>query len=355
MSRILITGGAGFIGSALVRFLIRETDHHVVNVDALTYAGNLENVSEVSGNSRYRFVKADLRDEKDVRRVVAETAPQFIVHLAAESHVDRSIDGPEAFVTTNVVGTFNLLQAARHEWQNLSGKARQLFRFHHVSTDEVFGSLGPTGRFTESTPYQPSSPYSATKAGSDHLVRAWHHTFGLPVVMTNCSNNYGPYQYPEKIIPLMIVKAISGEQLPIYGDGRNVRDWLYVEDHVAGIYAALTHGRIGESYNIGGFGECSNKELVNRLCDQLDRVRPRGDARSYKEQITFVPDRPGHDLRYAMDSEKIRRELGWRPAETLETGLDKTVRWYLDHLEWVKQSTHGHDAGRRLGLIDRTE
>lgn len=350
MSRILVTGGAGFIGSALVRFLINETEHEVVNLDALTYAGSLSNVAEVSADPRYRFVKVDLRDQQAVRSVMAETAPQHIVHLAAESHVDRSIDGPGAFVGTNVVGTFNLLQAGRDLWEKLRGGAKRSFRFHHVSTDEVFGSLGPQGRFTEVTRYQPNSPYSATKAAADHLVRAWHHTYGLPVIVTNCSNNYGPYQYPEKIIPVMISKAISGDKLPVYGDGRNVRDWLYVEDHVSGLYAALTRGVVGESYNIGGFGECSNLELVHRICDLLDTRRPRKDSGSYRDQIAFVRDRPGHDLRYAMDSEKIRRELDWRPKETLASGLAKTVNWYLENAEWVTRVMRNRYTGERLGL-----
>lgn len=354
MSRILVTGGAGFIGSALVRFLIRETGHEIVNLDALTYAGNLANVAEVAEHPRYLFIKADLRERSAVEGAVTETQPDAIVHLAAESHVDRSIDSPEAFVTTNVVGTFRLLEAALAHWRKLGEKARARFRFHHVSTDEVFGSLGSGGRFSEATPYHPNSPYSATKAGADHLARAWHHTYGLPVVLTNCSNNYGPYQFPEKIVPLMIFKALAGEPLPIYGDGSNRRDWLYVEDHVAGLYEVLTRGGVGESYNIGGFGECSNLELVQRICDVLDEIRPRGDGRSYREQVAFVADRPGHDLRYAMDANKIRRELGWEPRETLASGLAKTIHWYLAHEPWVRQAMRERYGGERLGLADGT-
>ncbi|MGH9436642.1 MAG: dTDP-glucose 4,6-dehydratase [Terriglobia bacterium] len=354
MSRVLVTGGAGFIGSALVRFLIRETAHEVINLDVLTYAGNLANVAEAEDNSRYRFVRLDLCDASAVGRVFTETAPDAVMHLAAESHVDRSIDGPADFIRTNLIGSFNLLQAARKHWEGLCDEARTRFRFHHVSTDEVFGSLGPDGAFSEISAYRPNSPYAATKAGADHLVRAWHHTYGLPVILTNCSNNYGPYQYPEKLIPLALAKALAGEALPLYGDGSQVRDWLYVDDHVAGLYAALTRGRIGESYNIGGFGECSNLELVRRLCDLLDRERPRADGCSYRGQIAFVADRPGHDFRYAIDSAKIRRQLGWQPRETLASGLEKTVYWYLANEEWCRHVLAGRYAGERLGLVPQT-
>ncbi len=354
MSRVLVTGGAGFIGSALVRFLIRETAHEVINLDALTYAGNLANVAAVEGNPRYRFVRLDLCDATAVGRVFSETAPDAVMHLAAESHVDRSIDSPADFIRTNLIGTFNLLQAARKHWEGLRGEARTRFRFHHVSTDEVFGSLGPDGAFSETSAYRPNSPYAATKAGADHLVRAWHHTYRLPIILTNCSNNYGPYQYPEKLIPLALAKALAGEALPVYGDGSQVRDWLYVDDHVAGLYATLTRGRVGESYNIGGFGECSNLELVRRLCDLLDHERPRADGRSYRAQIAFVADRPGHDFRYAIDSEKIRRELGWQPRETLASGLENTVHWYLVNGEWRRHMLAGRYAGERLGLVSQT-
>ena len=350
MRRILVTGGAGFIGSALVRFLIRETDHEVANLDALTYAGNRANVAEAAGSPRYRFMRADLRNEAQVRELVETYRPDAIMHLAAESHVDRSIDAPADFLNTNVLGTFNLLQAARLYRDGLGGEARARFRFHHVSTDEVYGSLDETGRFSEESRYRPNSPYAATKAASDHLVRAWHRTFGLPAVMTNCSNNYGPYQYPEKLIPLMLFRALAGRSLPVYGDGGNVRDWLFVDDHVRALYLALTRGRPGEVYNVGGHGECTNLELVHTLCGLLDEMRPRADGAGYAGQIEFVPDRPGHDRRYAIDPAKIVRELGWQPRESLATGLRKTIEWYLAHADWVEEAlAHGY-GGQRLGL-----
>lgn len=350
MRRILVTGGAGFIGSALVRWLIRETDHEVLNFDALTYAGNPANLADVADCPRYRFLHADLADERAVRRALHEFRPDAVLHLAAESHVDRSIDAPAAFLRTNVTGTFHLLQAAREHCEGLQGEARSRFRFLHVSTDEVFGSLSAQGRFSESSPYRPNSPYAATKAASDHLVRAWHRTYGLPVLVTNCSNNYGPRQYPEKLIPLMIFRALEGADLPVYGDGGNVRDWLYVDDHVRGLLAVLDRGRIGETYNIGGHGECTNLELVHKLCAVLDELRPRGDGRGYAGQIELVQDRPGHDRRYAMDPGKVARELGWAPGESLDSGLRKTIEWYLGNGAWVRGALERGYAGERLGL-----
>lgn len=349
MRRILVTGGAGFIGSALVRFLVRGRGHEVVNLDALTYAGNPANVAAVENDSRYRFVRADIGDPAAVRRAFEEFSPDAVVHLAAESHVDRSIDTPARFLQTNVTGTFNLLQAAKEQWERMGTPERERFRFHHVSTDEVYGALGAGGSFSETSPYRPNSPYAATKAASDHLARAWHRTYGLPVVVTNCSNNYGPYQYPEKLVPLMLFRALAGRDLPVYGDGGHVRDWLFVDDHVRGLYAVLTAGRPGEMYNIGGHGECANLDLVRMLCGLLDELRPRADARSYTGQIAFVPDRPGHDRRYAIDSTKIRRELGWKPEESLETGLRKTVEWYLANDEWVRNALGSRYGGERLG------
>lgn len=331
---IIVTGGAGFIGSAVVRHLIAHTESRVVVLDALTYAGNLDSIAEAAGSPRYVFEHVDIRDAAAVRRVIAEHRPRAILHLAAESHVDRSIDGPAAFIETNVVGTFNLLEAARDHWRALDPADRDRFRFHHVSTDEVYGSLGETGYFTETTPYAPNSPYAASKAASDHLARSWHHTYGLPVLVTNCSNNYGPFQFPEKFIPHMILCALEGKPLPVYGDGGNVRDWLYVEDHVRALLAVLERATPGEVYNIGGRNERRNIDVVSRICDLLDELRPRADGRSYREQITFVEDRPGHDRRYAIDASKIERDLGWRPEETFESGLRRTVEWYLDHEEW---------------------
>ena len=331
---VLVTGGAGFIGSALIRHLIRETDARVVNVDKLTYAANLENIREEARSPRYRFFQADICSAGDMARILDETRPDKIIHLAAESHVDRSIEGPMAFVQTNVVGTAVLLSAALSYWSGLEPAARAEFRFHHVSTDEVFGSLGPTGLFTEETPYDPRSPYSSSKAGSDHLVRAWGHTFGLPVVLSNCSNNYGPYQFPEKLIPLMILNALDGAALPVYGDGANVRDWLHVEDHARALWLVCTRGQLGESYNIGGRNEVRNLDIVHMICDRLDALVPLPGGRSRRQQITFVTDRPGHDRRYAIDAGKIERVLGWRPAFVFDQGLDSTIRWYLDNRSW---------------------
>jgi dTDP-glucose 4,6-dehydratase len=348
--RIFVTGGAGFIGSALVRHLIRETEHQVLVYDALTYAGTLTALAPVADDPRYRFVHADIRDGVAVAAALRDFQPDIVTHLAAESHVDRSIDGPDAFVDTNVVGTFTMLSAVRSYWQDLAPTDRTAFRFHHISTDEVFGSLGPTGLFTEDTPYDPRSPYSASKAASDHLVSAWGHTYGLPVLVTNCSNNYGPYHFPEKMIPLMIVKAIAGEALPVYGRGENVRDWLFVDDHVRALQAVFERGQPGRRYNIGGNAERRNIDVVETLCATLDRLRPRADGRPYAEQIAFVADRPGHDLRYAIDATRIRDELGWSPRESFESGLEATVRWYLDHEAWWRPIVAKQAAAVRRGL-----
>ncbi len=345
--RILVTGGAGFIGSALVRHLIANTDHQVLNFDKLTYAGTLTTVEEVAGSDRYRFVQGDICDADAVRRAIAEFRPDIITHLAAESHVDRSIDGPGAFVQTNMVGTYVMLAEARSHWLGLDEQARAAFRFHHISTDEVYGTLGETGLFTEDTPYDPRSPYSASKAGSDHLVSAWGHTFGLPVLITNCSNNYGPYHFPEKLIPLMIAKALDGEPLPIYGRGDQVRDWLYVEDHVRALQAVFERGVPGRTYNVGGHNERQNIEVVRTLCGILDRLRPRADGRAYAEQMTEVADRPGHDKRYAIDAGRIGAELGWTPAETFETGIEKTVQWYLANEDWWRPLVAAKASQRR--------
>jgi dTDP-glucose 4,6-dehydratase len=347
--RILVTGGAGFIGSAVARHLIAETDHQVLVLDKLTYAGNLDSLKPVENNPRYGFVQADILDASRLREILSSFRPHIVMHLAAESHVDRSIDGPGDFIQTNVVGTYTLLQAVLHCWETLSGAERDRFRFHHVSTDEVFGSLGPEGFFTESSAYDPRSPYSASKAASDHLVRAWHHTFGLPVVVSNCSNNYGPYHFPEKLIPLVILNALEGKPLPVYGDGSNVRDWLYVEDHARALLRIAEAGRIGESYNVGGHNEKTNLEVVRAICATLDAVAPDSRIGPRETLITFVKDRPGHDKRYAIDPAKIGRELGWKPQETFETGLAKTVRWYLDNRSWWERIRSGVYRGERLG------
>ncbi|ANA34127.1 dTDP-glucose 4,6-dehydratase [Ralstonia mannitolilytica] len=338
---ILITGGAGFIGANFVLDWLRGSDEPVVNVDKLTYAGNLKTLASLEGDGRHTFVRADICDRPAIDHLLRQYTPRAIVHFAAESHVDRSIHGPADFVQTNVVGTFTLLEAARAYWNQLKGSARENFRFHHVSTDEVYGSLGPNDApFTETTAYAPNSPYSASKAGSDHLVRAYFHTYGLPVLTTNCSNNYGPYHFPEKLIPLMITNALAGKPLPVYGDGQNVRDWLYVGDHCAAIRRVLEAGKVGEVYNVGGWNEKNNLEVVHTLCDLLDDLKPRPEG-SYREQITFVKDRPGHDRRYAIDARKLERELNWKPAETFESGLRKTVEWYLDNQEWVADVMSG--------------
>jgi dTDP-glucose 4,6-dehydratase len=347
--RILVTGGAGFIGSAAARHLIAETDHQVLVLDKLTYAGNLDSLRPVENNPRYGFVQADILDAPRMREIMSSFRPEVVMHLAAESHVDRSIDGPGAFIQTNVVGTYTLLQAALGYWQSLSGPERDAFRFHHISTDEVFGSLGSEGHFTESTAYDPRSPYSASKAASDHLVRAWHHTYGLPVVVSNCSNNYGPYHFPEKLIPLVILNALEGKPLPVYGDGSNVRDWLYVEDHARALLLIAERGQVGESYNVGGHNEKTNLEVVRTICAILDEIAPDARIGSRERLITFVKDRPGHDHRYAIDPAKIGRDLGWRPQETFETGLAKTVRWYLDNPSWWQRIRSGVYRGERLG------
>ena len=348
--RIFVTGGAGFIGSALVRHLIENTAHQVLNFDKLTYAGTLSTVERVATSNRYHFVQGDVCDAEAVRSAIADFRPDIITHLAAESHVDRSIDGPGAFVQTNLVGTFVMLSEARSHWQGLDEAAKQAFRFHHISTDEVYGSLGDEGLFTEDTPYDPRSPYSASKAGSDHLVSAWGHTYGLPVLITNCSNNYGPYHFPEKLIPLMIVKALAGEPLPVYGKGDQVRDWLYVEDHVRALQAVFERGEIGRTYNVGGHNEKQNIEVVKTVCAILDCLRPRDDGRSYAQQITSVADRPGHDKRYAIDASRINNELGWRPQETFESGIEKTVAWYLANENWWRPIVAEHRADQRRGL-----
>ncbi|HRH86567.1 MAG TPA: dTDP-glucose 4,6-dehydratase [Rubrivivax sp.] len=338
---ILVTGGAGFIGSNFVLDWLAQSDEPVLNLDALTYAGNMENFAALDGDPRHVFVRGDICDRALVDRLLAEHRPRAVLHFAAESHVDRSIHGPGAFVRTNVEGTFTLLEAARAHWSGLPQAEREAFRFHHVSTDEVYGSLGADeAAFTETHPYQPNSPYSASKAASDHLVRAWFHTYGMPVLTTNCSNNYGPFHFPEKLIPLMIVNALAGKPLPIYGDGLNVRDWLYVKDHCSAIRTVLARGRPGEVYNIGGWNERTNRQIVDAVCALLDELRPDA-AGPYQRLIKFVTDRPGHDRRYAIDARKIERELGWRPAETFETGIRKTVKWYLEHAGWVQHVQSG--------------
>jgi dTDP-glucose 4,6-dehydratase len=348
--RILVTGGAGFIGSALVRHLIDNTDHIVLVVDALTYAGNLSSLAMASASNRYRFEQANICDTAAIVKMLDDFKPDIITHLAAESHVDRSIDGPSAFIKTNLVGTFSMLTAALEYWRTLAPSAQPDFRFHHISTDEVFGALGSVGFFTEKTAYDPRSPYSASKAGSDHLVSAWCHTYGLPVVITNCSNNYGPFHFPEKLIPLIIIKCLAGEPLPVYGKGDNIRDWLYVDDHVRALQIVFERGKVGESYMIGGRSERTNLDVVHVICDTLDSIQPRSDGKSYQEQISYVADRPGHDYRYAIDASKLERELGWAPQETFETGIEKTIRWYLENRHWWEAIQSGAYRGERLGL-----
>lgn len=344
--KILITGGAGFIGSAVVRLAI-DRNYFVINCDALTYAACLENLAPIAGNERYHFEHVDIRNREALDQVFEEQEPDAVMHLAAESHVDRSIDGPGDFIETNITGTFNLLEAARSFWMR-KGKPDH-FRFHHISTDEVFGSLGEDGKFTEETPYDPRSPYAASKASSDHLVRAWHETYGFPIVLTNCSNNYGPYHFPEKLVPVVILNALSGRPIPIYGKGDNIRDWLYVEDHADALLLVLEKGALGRSYNIGGENERTNMQLVETLLDILDRKRPRADGSSYRNQITFVADRPGHDQRYAIDPTRIRNELGWRPSVTVEEGLERTVQWYLDNEDWWRALIDRNGVRQRLG------
>ncbi len=354
MRTLLVTGGAGFIGSNFVQLALAETDAVIVNLDKLTYAGNLDSLAPLAGNSRHVFVHGDIGDRALVGRLLRDYRVDALVNFAAESHVDRSIDGPAAFIETNVLGTFNLLDCARGYWSELGADRQAAFRFLHVSTDEVYGSLGPTGRFTETTAYAPNSPYSASKAASDHLVRAWHHTYGLPVLTTNCSNNYGPYQFPEKLIPLMIHKARSGEPLPIYGDGGNVRDWLYVEDHCRAILRVLEAGCPGEVYNVGGDSERTNLEVVDALCALLDELCPGSPHRPHAQLKRFVTDRPGHDRRYAIDAGKLERELGWRPRESFESGLRRTVSWYLDNTAWAERVMDGRYRGERLGGAHQT-
>jgi dTDP-glucose 4,6-dehydratase len=353
LKKILVTGGAGFIGSAVVRYIISETTDSVVVVDKLTYAGNLASLAPVAQNERFAFEQVDICDRQALDDVFARHQPDLIMHLAAESHVDRSIDGPAAFIETNIVGTYTLLEAARGWWNSLEAEKKAAFRFHHISTDEVYGDLhGSDDFFTETTPYAPSSPYSASKAGSDHLVRAWLRTYGLPTVVTNCSNNYGPYHFPEKLIPLTILNALAGKPLPVYGNGLQVRDWLYVEDHARALYRVVTTGTVGETYNIGGHNERKNIDVVRTVCALLEELvpqKPEGVAQ-YQDLITFVTDRPGHDVRYAIDASKIERELGWTPEETFETGMRKTVQWYLDNPSWWQQVLDGSYQGERLGL-----
>ena len=346
---LLVTGGAGFIGGNFVLRKIRSEKTEVINLDALTYAGNLDTLDDIEDDPRHSFVLGSIGDSALVDYLLQKHRPSAIVNFAAESHVDRSIDSPEAFIQTNILGTFSLLESARKYWRGLEGSDKDNFRFLHVSTDEVYGSLGPTGKFTETTAYQPNSPYSASKASSDHLVRAYFHTYGLPVLTTNCSNNYGPFQFPEKLIPLIIHNALAGKPLPIYGNGLNIRDWLYVEDHCAAIARVLEAGQPGEVYNIGGNNEKTNLEVVHTLCDLLDSLKPRSDGASYRTQITFVTDRPGHDARYAIDASKIKNALGWEPSETFESGLRKTVTWYLEHQDWCQRVMDGSYRGERLG------
>jgi dTDP-glucose 4,6-dehydratase len=350
-----ITGTAGFIGSNLVRYILENTDSKLTSLDKLTYAGNLDSLSEFAEDPRHIFVQGDIADKDLVKELLFEHKPSAILNLAAESHVDRSIDGPEEFIHTNIVGTFRLLEACQEYWNTLNEPEKSAFRFLHVSTDEVYGSLGQEGYFTEETPYAPNSPYSASKASSDHLVRAYYHTYGLPTLTTNCSNNYGPYQFPEKLIPLMIHNALSGKELPIYGDGQNIRDWLYVRDHCRAIMTVLGKGTPGDVYNIGGNAEMKNIEIVETICAILDEVRPNPEGKSYREQITFVKDRPGHDRRYAIDASKIRKELGWKPEESFDTGIRKTVQWYLENQKWVERVTSGKYRMQRLGNLEDTK
>jgi dTDP-glucose 4,6-dehydratase len=349
VKRYLVTGGAGFIGSAVVRHLIQKTPHRVLVVDKLTYAGNRDNLEPVSNDPRLSFLQADIGDQATTRQAFTQFAPDVVMHLAAESHVDRSIDGPAAFIETNIVGSFVLLQEALRHWRSLAPAEQAGFRFHQISTDEVFGSLGEDGLFSETSPYQPNSPYSASKAASDHLARAWHHTYGLPVVLSNCSNNYGPYHFPEKLIPLMILNALEGKELPVYGSGANVRDWLHVEDHARALALIAERGRIGESYNVGGSAERSNLQVVKAICALMDELTPDAVIGPRESLIRFVADRPGHDQRYAIDASKIERELGWRPQESFESGLSKTVAWYLENRDWWGRIRSGVYRGERLG------
>ena len=349
--RILVTGGAGFIGSAVIRHIIENTHHHVLNVDKLTYAGNLESLQSIEKSERYQFFQTDICDQVELEKIFENFQPNVVMHLAAESHVDRSIDGPAAFIQTNIVGTYSLLEAARKYWLSLTAEVKESFRFHHISTDEVYGDLeGTTDLFKETTPYAPSSPYSASKASSDHLVRAWHRTYGLPTIVTNCSNNYGPYHFPEKLIPLVILNALDMKPLPIYGKGDQIRDWLFVEDHARALYQVVTTGAVGQTYNIGGHNEKQNIEVVKTICNILDELKPQANGQKYESLIKFVEDRPGHDLRYAIDAAKIEKELGWTPQETFETGIRKTVAWYLNNLDWCRRVQDGSYQRERLGV-----
>ncbi len=345
---LLITGGAGFIGSALIRHIIHETDYDVINLDKLTYAGNLESLAEIEKSTRYNFVQGDICDKALVSKILKNYRPSAILHLAAESHVDRSIDGPTEFIHTNILGTFNLLECALDYWK--SENNNPIFRFQHISTDEVYGSLGETGLFTEKTPYDPSSPYSSSKASSDHLVRAWERTYGLPVLVTNCSNNYGPYHFPEKLIPLIIQNALQGKKLPVYGDGKQIRDWLFVEDHAKALFTVLKKGKVGETYNVGGDSERQNIDVVKNICACLDEYMPDSNFFPHAQLISYVTDRPGHDRRYAIDCTKLKNELGWKQEESFETGIKKTVKWYLDNQSWVTQVLKNKYSGERLGL-----
>lgn len=349
--KILVTGGAGFIGSAVVRHIIKNTENEVFNIDKLTYAGNLESLAEIDQHEHYHFAQIDICDAATLTQIFADFTPDLVMHLAAESHVDRSIDGPSEFIQTNIVGTYTLLEVSRQYWQKLDEIKQQNFRFHHISTDEVYGDLeGTTDLFTETTSYAPSSPYSASKASSDHLVRAWHRTYGLPVIVTNCSNNYGPYHFPEKLIPLVILNALDAKPLPIYGKGDQIRDWLYVEDHARALYKVVTEGIVGETYNIGGHNEKRNIDVVKTICSILDELRPQANDTPYESLITFVKDRPGHDLRYAIDASKMANDLGWKPEESFETGIRKTVEWYLNNLEWCRRVQDGSYQRERLGV-----
>lgn len=350
--KVLITGGAGFIGSAMIRHLLTSTDDTVINVDKLTYAGQLSSLEKVVESPKYYFQQVDIIDAEKVSAIFSEYQPNVVIHFAAESHVDRSIDKPSAFIETNIVGTYTLLEESRKYYLDLPSDEKDKFRFHHISTDEVFGSLGKEGYFTEESAYKPNSPYSASKASSDHLVRAWHETYGLPVITTNCSNNYGPYQYPEKLIPTLVLNAITQKDLPIYGDGENIRDWLYVEDHVEAILCVLTKGHIGEVYNIGGNAEKTNLQIANAVCESLDKLRPKKSG-SYREQVTFVEDRPGHDRRYAIDCSKIKTELGWNPKVSFEKGINETVLWYLNNIAWCEKIIAAGDELSRMGLGNR--
>lgn len=348
--KIIVTGGAGFIGSAVIRHIISNTDDDVLNIDKLTYAGNLESLKEIDQNPRYTFQQIDICDKEALEKAFNSFKPNLVMHLAAESHVDRSIDGPAEFINTNIVGTYHLLEVARQYWQTLDDLDKQKFKFHHISTDEVYGDLeGTTDLFTETTPYAPSSPYSASKASSDHLVRAWHRTYGFPILVTNCSNNYGPYHFPEKLIPLVILNALDGKALPIYGQGNQIRDWLFVEDHARALYKVVTEGKVGETYNIGGHNEKQNIEVVKTICHILDELKPQENGQPYESLITFVKDRPGHDLRYAIDASKIANELNWMPTETFDSGIRKTVEWYLNNMEWCSRVQDGSYQRERLG------